>query len=135
MNLVETDVYGWKNAAAEDSHRYLVPAILDELSRIRPSAPQWILDLGCGNGSVSARLAALGHSVVGVDVSKDGIEIAAAAYPEVDFRLASVYDSDLGHAGDGFDVVVSLEVIEHLFHPARLLRQAWSRLKPGGFLL
>jgi 2-polyprenyl-3-methyl-5-hydroxy-6-metoxy-1,4-benzoquinol methylase len=133
--MVESEVYGWTNATAEESHQYLLPALLRELGDIESDRPVRVLDLGCGNGSLSARLASSGHSVVGVDVSRDGIEIASEAYPAVDFRLASIYDADLAGAGFGFDWVVSLEVIEHLFYPSRLFQQAWARLRPGGYFL
>jgi 2-polyprenyl-3-methyl-5-hydroxy-6-metoxy-1,4-benzoquinol methylase len=94
-----------------------------------------ILDLGCGNGYVSDQLSRMGHSVTGVDVSRDGIEIAARAYPGVEFRLGSVYDESLNSLGSDFDIVMSLEVVEHLFHPARLFDQARARLKNGGYLI
>jgi 2-polyprenyl-3-methyl-5-hydroxy-6-metoxy-1,4-benzoquinol methylase len=93
---------------------------------------RWICDLGCGNGHISGRLDALGYHVTGVDASASGIQIARRAYPGVDFVHALIdRDLDLGQ----FDLVISSDVIEHLYRPSDLLEAAVSQLKPGGHLL
>ena len=90
-----------------------------------------ILDLGCGNGYVASRIAELGHSVTGVDVSTDGIDTARASY-----HLGSVYDDDLiFKIGGPADCVVSLEVVEHMFFPKRLFEQSSSVLVKGRALI
>ena len=95
-----------------------------------------ICDLGCGNGHISGRLAALGYQVTGIDASASGIKIARHTYPGVDF-IEALIDHDLrqrtGRAG--FDLVISSDVIEHLYRPSDLLEAAHSMLKPGGQLL
>jgi 2-polyprenyl-3-methyl-5-hydroxy-6-metoxy-1,4-benzoquinol methylase len=88
-----------------------------------------ICDLGCGNGHISGRLAALGYQVTGVDASASGIQIARRAYPGVEFVEAMI-DRELS-LGE-FDLVVSSDVIEHLYRPSDLLEAAASLLKPGG---
>ena len=91
-----------------------------------------ICDLGCGNGHISGRLAALGYEVTGVDASASGIEIARRAYPEVKFVHALINrDLKLGQ----FDLVISSDVIEHLYRPSDLLEAAISQLMPGGQVL
>jgi len=94
-----------------------------------------ICDLGCGNGYLSGRLASLGYQVTGVDTSKSGIEIAGRNHPNVSFvktlidlRLESII-------GANFDLVISSDVIEHLYRPADLLEAARSLLKPDGLLI
>lgn len=91
-----------------------------------------ICDLGCGNGHIAGRLAAFGYHVTGVDASASGIQIARRAYPGVEF-VHTLIDRDL-HVGQ-FDLVVSSDVIEHLYRPSDLLEAAASQLKPGGQLL
>ena len=91
-----------------------------------------ICDLGCGNGHISGRLAALGYDVTGVDASASGIEIARRAYPDVEF-VHSLIDHDLNLKQ--FDLVISSDVIEHLYRPSDLLEAAVSLLKPGGQIL
>ena len=93
---------------------------------------QSICDLGCGNGHISGRLAALCYHVTGVDASPSGIEIARRAYPGVEFVNALI-DRDLSLGQ--FDLVISSDVIEHLYRPSDLLEAAASSLKPGGQIL
>src|ERR1044072_3602234 len=91
-----------------------------------------ICDLGCGNGHITGRLAALGYRVTGVDASASGIQIAQRAYPGVEFVHALIArDLSLGQ----FDLVISSDVIEHLSRPSDVLEAAASQLKPRGQIL
>jgi len=92
-----------------------------------------ICDLGCGNGHISGRLAALGYHVTGVDASASGIKIARRAYPGVEFIEAFI-DYELKSLGS-FDLVISSDVIEHLYRPSDLREAAAALLKPRGQLL
>jgi 2-polyprenyl-3-methyl-5-hydroxy-6-metoxy-1,4-benzoquinol methylase len=91
-----------------------------------------ICDLGCGNGHITGRLAANGYQVTGIDASTSGIQIARRAYPHVEF-VEALIDRELRL--DHFDLVISSDVIEHLYRPSDLLEAAASLLKPGGRLL
>ena len=91
-----------------------------------------ICDLGCGNGHITGRLAALGYEVTGVDASASGIAIARRVYPNVEF-VEALIDRDL-RLGQ-FDLVVSSDVIEHMYRPSDLLEAARALLKPGGQIL
>lgn len=102
-------------------------ALVQKLEGVRS-----ICDLGCGNGHISGRLAELGFDVTGVDASRSGIQIARRAYPKVEFVEALIArELRLGE----FDLVVSSDVIEHLYRPSDLLEAAHSLLKPGGQIL
>ena len=91
-----------------------------------------ICDLGCGNGHISGRLAALGYEVTGVDASASGIQIAQHAVPQGNFVQALIdRDLDIGK----FDLVISSDVIEHLYRPSDLLEATVAQLKPGGHVL
>jgi len=91
-----------------------------------------ICDLGCGNGHISGRLAALGYEVTGVDASASGIQIAQHAVPDGNFVQALIdRDLDIGK----FDLVISSDVIEHLYRPSDLLEATVAQLKPGGHVL
>ena len=125
--------YGWNSADATQDHAYTFPAIASLL----PSSSgrgMSILDAGCGNGNIAGRLAALGYQVVGIDLSEDGIEIAKKAHPKARFAVASVYD-DLSSIVEPVDIVVSSEVIEHLYYPQRYLKNMASLIKPGGVII
>src|SRR5215470_14874237 len=67
-----------------------------------------ICDLGCGNGHITGRLAALGYRVTGVDASPSGVNIARRTYAGVQFVEAPL-DSNLKHLGS-FDLVISSDV-------------------------
>jgi len=93
-----------------------------------------IFDLGCGNGAVAAHLSRLGYEVHGVDTSEEGIAIAKEDHPDIDLHQRSVYEPlalDFGQ----FPVVLSLEVIEHLYYPRKLCSTALDLLEPGGTLI
>lgn len=94
---------------------------------------RWICDLGCGNGHITGRLAALGYQVTGVDASESGTKIARRMYPGVEFVEATI-NRDLKDLGS-FDLVISSDVIEHLYRPSDLLEAAKSLLKPQGQIL
>lgn len=98
-----------------------------------------VCDLGCGNGYLASQLGKAGFSVTGVDASETGIAVARRHYQSdrVDFICA---DFDSGPAaalleGRRFDVVVSSDVIEHLYRPSTLIVAAARLLNPGGTLI
>ena len=129
-NSTRTDHYGWESIDPLPDHSYTFPA----LQRLIPTGRFRILDAGCGNGYVAAKLADMGHHVTAVDASPDGIEIAANAYPNVRFVTHSVYD-DFHAVVDPVDIVISSEVIEHLYSPESFLRNAYNIIRPGGYIL
>ncbi len=124
--------YGWRSTASKPSQVYLSKPILGILRKLNA---QRILDLGCGNGAMSHYLQNQGFSVVGCDADQKAMEIAALGNSGAVFSQVSVYDAPDALGGKSFDVVVSTEVIEHLFLPAALPRFARACLKPGGHLI
>lgn len=136
MPEMEHRAYGYKHANANPAHAYLLPAVFAALDEAFGGRRVRLLDLGCGNGYVTSRLAERGYDVVGVDVSEDGLIQARAAHPHLEFRVGTVYDEDLpAKVGKDFDGVVTLEVIEHLFYPKRIFEQSRALLRPGGALV
>ena len=87
-----------------------------------------ICDLGCGNGHITGRLAALGYRVTGVDASPSGVRIARRTYAGAQFVEAMI-DRELKSLGS-FDLVISSDVIEHLYRPSDLLEAA-TRIAHG----
>ena len=124
--------YSWKHSGPTRAHGHYLKPVIDLL----PAGEKLhIADLGCGNGYLASVLAAMGHTVVAVDSSREGIEIARSAFPAVSFHCLSLYDDLPGVIGTGFGVVVASEVIEHLYDPRRFLSNAFQLLKPGGTLI
>jgi 2-polyprenyl-3-methyl-5-hydroxy-6-metoxy-1,4-benzoquinol methylase len=107
--------YEWKNAP-DASHRVALGAA-DELGL----PPGRVLDLGCAGGLLAARLRARGHFVVGVDANPP-----PNTEEHVDRLVVADLDAGLPaevEQGGPFDVILAVDVLEHLRDPARLLRQ------------
>ena len=125
--------YEWGSPGSNCSHEYLLPELRDVLNSLRSSREEEprVLDLGCGNGFVTGWLAARGFQPLGVDPSSSGIQQARSAHPELEFHEASAYDPLREELGS-FSIVVSLEVVEHLYDPRRFARTVFDVLRPGG---
>lgn len=98
-----------------------------------------ICDLGCGNGYLASRLGASGFRVTGIDASESGLQIANREYSTAQVRFIraefGARISELLPTDRRFDLVVSSDVIEHLYRPAVLIEAAAELLKPGGYLI
>lgn len=123
--------YGWVEATELEDHRYNFRSI----KKILPPSCKSILDVGCGTGVISAKLAALGYEVIGLDASDDGVALARKAFPEIRFEKFSVYDDLTQLLAEPVDLVVSCEVIEHLYAPRKFLHNITEILKPGGHII
>ncbi len=105
----------------------------DECSRV-PLAGKTALDVGCGAGLLCEPLARLGATVTGIDAAPEVIAVArdhaAAQDLAIDYRVGPVEG-----LGGQFDLVTSLEVIEHVADPAEFLKALAARLGPGGLMI
>jgi 2-polyprenyl-3-methyl-5-hydroxy-6-metoxy-1,4-benzoquinol methylase len=129
----QTINFRWPDADPTGSHSYLLPRLKEILSRrvVEPSRTR-LIDIGCGNGAVTNVLRSGGFDVVGIDPSSEGVEQARRAHSGLRVELGSAYDNLLECFG-AFDVVVSLEVIEHLYSPHMFAENIERLLRPGGF--
>jgi 2-polyprenyl-6-hydroxyphenyl methylase/3-demethylubiquinone-9 3-methyltransferase len=104
----------------------------------RPFEGLRLLDIGCGGGLLCEPMARLGFSVTGVDASDEGVAAAKAhaqaAGLAIDYRAATVEALAAEGAGP-FDVVLNMEVIEHVADPGDFMRQTASLLAPGGIMV
>ncbi|MCR9271033.1 MAG: bifunctional 2-polyprenyl-6-hydroxyphenol methylase/3-demethylubiquinol 3-O-methyltransferase UbiG [Henriciella sp.] len=104
----------------------------------RPFEGLRFLDIGCGGGLVSEPMARLGASVTAVDASEANIKTAMTHAEQsglsIDFRAGTV--EELIEAGEApFDVVLNLEVVEHVADPAQFLKDCAGLVKPGGLMI
>jgi 2-polyprenyl-3-methyl-5-hydroxy-6-metoxy-1,4-benzoquinol methylase len=130
--------YSYQNSQAGHHHDYLLKPLMEMISEILPPPNKQkprILDIGCGNGSLSNFLAQQGYEVVGVEESESGVKLANQSFPNCRFIQGSIYDLPYSELGDNFDIVIAVEVIEHLFYPKELVRSSKKCLKPNGGLI
>ena len=96
-----------------------------------------ILDIGCGGGLLSEPMARLGADVVGADAAAGNIPVAEVHAKqsglEIDYRHTTA--EDLATAGEQFDVVLNMEVVEHVADPPAFLLACQQLLKPGGLMI
>jgi 2-polyprenyl-6-hydroxyphenyl methylase / 3-demethylubiquinone-9 3-methyltransferase len=96
-----------------------------------------LLDIGCGGGLLSEPLARLGASVVGADPSPRNIAVArqhaAGAGLSIDYQATTA--EALADAGEAFDVVLAMEVVEHVANLALFVRRAAAMVRPGGLMV
>jgi 2-polyprenyl-6-hydroxyphenyl methylase/3-demethylubiquinone-9 3-methyltransferase len=96
-----------------------------------------MLDIGCGAGILSEPLARLGAEMVGADPAEENIE-AARAHAEdgglaIDYRATTA--EDLAAAGEQFDIVLAMEVVEHVTNVKAFVATCASMVKPGGLMI
>ncbi|GGB00014.1 bifunctional 2-polyprenyl-6-hydroxyphenol methylase/3-demethylubiquinol 3-O-methyltransferase UbiG [Allosediminivita pacifica] len=108
-----------------------------DLSGEAPFAGLRIVDIGCGGGLLCEPMARLGAEVVGVDAAAGNIPVAqthaAQSGLEIDYRHTTA--EALAEAGEGFDVVLNMEVVEHVSDPLAYLSACRALLNPGGLHL
>jgi 2-polyprenyl-6-hydroxyphenyl methylase/3-demethylubiquinone-9 3-methyltransferase len=96
-----------------------------------------ILDIGCGGGILSEPLARLGAKVLGADPSAENIAAARAhakeSGVEVDYRATTA--EDLADAKERFDVVLAMEVVEHVADVGAFVDACATMVRPGGLMI
>ena len=120
---------------------YVTSQIASEFGRDpagpRPFEGLRILDIGCGGGLLSEPMARLGADIVGADAAGENIAVARLhaeqAGLSIDYRATTA--EDLARTGEVFDVILALEIIEHVSSPEALLSACATLLKPGGLLI
>ncbi len=123
--------YGFRSAEPSHMHRHFLPRLFELCGPIR--AGLRVLDVGCGNGFTCGAFLQRGCRVVGVDLSETGIALARQSYPQGRFEVLAAGENLLGQLNEApFDVVISSEVIEHLYAPRPFVRGCFAALHGGG---
>lgn len=96
-----------------------------------------VLDIGCGGGLLSEPMARLGANVMGADASATNIEVAklhaASVGLAIDYRATTA--EALADAGETFDIVLAMEIVEHVADVDLFIASCAKMVKPGGVLL
>jgi 2-polyprenyl-3-methyl-5-hydroxy-6-metoxy-1,4-benzoquinol methylase len=129
---IDISGYTYEDGDLNPSHDYLVPSLLEILGSLHiPLDRMRIFELGCGNGAVAEVLTRYGYQLTGVDVSVQGVQQAQSRHPHLSLQLGSAYDR-LADTYGRFPVVISLEVVEHLYDPRAFARTLFNLVEPSG---
>ena len=117
---------------------YITSQIAEEygrdLTQPRPFEGLHILDIGCGGGLLCEPMARLGATVVGADAAERNIPVAKVHAEksglDIDYRHTTA--EAMAEAGEQFDAVLNMEVVEHVADPQAYLNACFDLLKPGG---
>ena len=103
----------------------------------RPLSGLRLLDIGCGGGLLAEPMARLGAEVVGADAVARNIEVArlhaAKQGLAIDYRATTA--EAMATAGEGFDAVLALEIIEHVAEPPAFMKTCATLARPGGLVI
>lgn len=133
-----------KSRGRQDNYAALQPLMLDEQHRrlkarkivaildhfLGSLSGRRVLDIGCSGGVIADSLSRAGARVLGVDIDREGLAHARAAFPDAQFAFAD--GEALPLASGSVDVVVFNHIYEHVVHPERVAEEIRRVLKPGG---
>jgi len=124
---ISTD-YPYRSAEGDHTRFYL----WDPVARLLQSeGKKRVFELGCGNGAFARHLTGFGFEMTGVDPSLAGISHAMKAEPKLPLEIGSAYDP-LAEKYGTFPLLVSLEVIAHVYYPKKFAQTVYDLLEPGG---
>jgi trans-aconitate methyltransferase len=127
-----THATDWDSALYDDKHRF-IPTIGEEMiSLLAPQAGERILDLGCGTGHLTQKIASYGAIVTGIDNAASMIEQAHRNYSELDFRVAN---GEAFEFDESFDAVFSNAALHWMKNADAVAGRIERALKPAGRLV
>lgn len=131
LNQSLTD--NWDANLYQRHHNFVWEFADNLIELLNPQAGENILDLGCGTGELTAKIAKSGAQVWGIDSSPEMIKRAQQNYPEIDFKIADARHLQVGmQVGKAFDAVFSNAVLHWITESDSVIRAINQSLKIGG---
>ena len=125
----ETDGNEWNATAYDEGHAFVFRYGESLVDLLDPEPGERVLDLGCGTGHLTARIADTGAEVVGIDSSSEMIDEACETYPEYEFLRADARDVSFT---EPFDAVFSNAALHWIPEQDAALESVAAALRPGG---
>lgn len=119
----------WQPKQYDQQASFVANLASDLIDVLAPAAGERILDVGCGTGTLTARIAERGALVVGTDMSETMVEEAARKYPELTWRALD--GQELDYEAE-FDAVFSNAALHWMPRAERVARGVARALRPGG---
>lgn len=118
-------------ALLRNQHKLEMPWILEEIRRNIGFRAE-ILDIGCGAGFLSNDLALAGHKVTGLDLSSSSLKVAESRDRTHSVKYIQGDAYHVPFPSRSFDVVASMDMLEHVSDPQQVIAEASRVLRPGG---
>src|SRR3954451_20364333 len=122
----------WDSALYDDSHSFVWKRGEDLLELLAPKPGQRVLDLGCGTGHLTARIAEAGAEVIGLDSSPSMIALARQNFPKLNFRIG---DGRSFHCDHPLDAMFSNAALHWIIPPEAAIQSIAGALNPRGRLV
>lgn len=119
----------WNANLYNAKHDFVWKFGADVVSLLAPQAGEYILDLGCGTGHLTAQIAESGAQVMGVDRSAEMVEAARTAYPNLRFEVVDARNLSFDQM---FNAVFSNATLHWIHEPEAVLQGVFRALRPGG---
>jgi len=116
--------------------QHLIEAFVLDADNSKPFQGLTVLDIGCGGGLLCEPMCRLGATVTGIDAGEKNIRIAQSHATEQGLGITykHVLPEDMSQLGQQFDVILNMEVIEHVSDPALFMKASSDLLRPCGVM-
>ena len=129
--------FWWDENGPFKTLHHINPVRTDYVKQFVDLTAKSVLDVGCGGGVFSEAMAANGAKVTALDLADESLQVAKLHLLEsgydIDYRHQSVEDFAENQA-NGFDIIVCMEMLEHVPDPQSIINACDKMLKPGGWL-
>ncbi len=125
---MNSNVQQWNANLYDSKHKFVSWLATETVDLLSPKAGERILDLGCGTGHLTQKIASFGSLVLGIDSAETMILQARLNYPDLQFAVVDATNLEFT---EEFDAVFSNAVLHWIKQPEKVIAGVWKALKPG----